>query len=314
MDTELEANPEEAVLDPETNPEDIEADPNQADESGEPSTKEEDQESEIVLEGDEGSQPSKKRRNKFSHRINRKNAQIAESNERAEKAEMQLEAYKTALQTIQGNQTPGLIQPDPADENKFPEGVHDPAYIKQFNDFLIKSNQQGVNQQIQEAQKQTASFQNQQTQQDNLQQAKSRHYERASELKVSDFEEMEDNAIKILGDDVFNELVKNCDNSPEVAYLLGKNPDEALRIRRLADNGDAFKCVMELGKLSAKTKVKTKSAIPADPESKIANGNPPVSTNNLQKEFDAAIDSDNFARAREIEAQAEKRGVQIKKV
>jgi len=71
---------------------------------------------------------------------------------------------------------------------------------------------------------------------------------------------------------------------------------------------------MELGKLSAKVKVKTKSTIPADPESKIANGNPPVSTNNLQKEFDAAIDSGNFARAREIEDQAEKRGVGIKKV
>ena len=131
------ANLEETVLEPEIKPEDVVADPEvdgePNDEPGEPSPKEEDQESEIVLEGQEESQPSNKRRNKFSHRINRKNAQIAESNERAEKAEIELEAYKNALQAIQGNQAPQLVQPDPNDLTRFPEGVHDPLYIKEIN-------------------------------------------------------------------------------------------------------------------------------------------------------------------------------------
>jgi len=317
METETEVTPEETITDPEinTDADDIATDPDkdgtQEEDQIEPSDKE-DAEDEIVFTDEGDIKPRKKNKRSYSHRIQRKNAQISESNERAEKAERELEAYKNALQATQGNQTPVLVSPDPNDLNKFPEGAQDAAFIRENNDFIIKSNQQGFRQQIEDSNKQSANFQSQRTQSDNLEQSKSKHYERASELKVSDFEEMEDNAIKILGDDVFNELVSNCDNSPEVAYLLGKNPNEALRIRNLADSGQAFKCVMELGKLSAKVKVKTKSAIPADPERKIANGNPPVSTNNLQKEWDKAAESGEFKRMREIETQAETRGVRIK--
>ena len=278
METETELQPDETLADSEINTEtdDIATDPaqdgTQTEDQLEPSQPE-DAEDEIVLTDEGGTTPKKKNKRSYSHRIQRKNAQISESNERAEKAEQELAAYKQALQTVQGTQAPQLVAPDPNDFSKFPDGAQDAAFIRENNDFIIKSNQQGFNQQIQDAQKQSAGFQNQRTQEDTLQQSKSRHYEKAAELKVPDFEEMEDNAIRLLGEDLFNVIVKDWpETSPQMAYILGKNADEASRIRRFAENGESVKCVQAIERIAAKVKVKTKKTIPADPDKKLEGG------------------------------------------
>ena len=120
---------------------------------------------------------------------------------------------------------------------------------------------------------------------------------------------MEEKAIEKLGPELSELIIFSSSNSHEIMYALGRKPSAAEELADLFAVNPAA-ALVRVGEL--KTKKQNKSPIPTDPESKIPNGTPPVASNQLQKEWDKAIDSDNFKRAREVEDMAEKKGVRIK--
>ena len=84
------------------------------------------------------------------------------------------------------------------------------------------------------------------------------HYKRADALKVKDYDETEDKAIEILGQDVVNQLIANTDKSPELLYYLGKNPGKAQEMAEMVKT-NPVKGVFELGRLGAKLSARPKS-------------------------------------------------------
>jgi hypothetical protein len=93
--------------------------------------------------------------------------------------------------------------------------------------------------------------------------------ETASKLGVLDFNETQDKAMDVLGEDFSEVLATNLPTeSPKLMYWFGKNPQKAAEYRdRYLSNPGAT--TFELGKLAAQLTVKRKRSSAADPEKHI---------------------------------------------
>lgn len=255
-------------------------------EEGEP---QEPQDVEIVLNGDDGSQPDTQRG--IRKRINKLNNKVAKAEDRATDTDKELaneqEKNKLLRLALEQSKAPSAapILPDQAD---YDEGVRDPKYVAALNAYnlpLIAA----------EVQKQTAGLKPVQADvvDPALVKKQTKHYERADELGAKDFEETEDKAISILGKEVVNQLIKGSDESHIILYYLGKNPGKAEDIAKLIGDGPngVVKAVLQLGRLSAQLSVKPKgnSEPTPDPDEELRGGSPSAGqTNKHQKKVDAA--------------------------
>tara|TARA_R110000782_G_C14819205_1_gene413830 strand:+ start:31564 stop:32529 length:966 start_codon:yes stop_codon:yes gene_type:complete len=109
------------------------------------------------------------------------------------------------------------------------------------------------------------------------------HYQNALKLGAKDYNEVEDAAIEILGQDVTNQLISNFDDSPTMLYYLGKNPAEAERLSNLIKT-NPIKGVAEIGRLQVELKVKPKKTTDApEPDEEIIGGKASSSENALKQ-------------------------------
>lgn len=93
----------------------------------------------------------------------------------------------------------------------------------------------------------------------------------AAGLKVSDFNETQDKAFDILGDDFAQMIARSLpDDGPKLMYWLGKNPVEAARYRD-DFNANPGGTTFALGKLAGKLTKQPKRTKAANPESKNEN-------------------------------------------
>jgi hypothetical protein len=94
----------------------------------------------------------------------------------------------------------------------------------------------------------------------------------ASGLKVRDFNETQDKAFDVLGDDFGQLIAQNLpEDAPKLIYYFGKNPEVAAKMRDdyLANPGNV---TFKLGKLAGNLTIKPRESSAAQPESKIESG------------------------------------------
>ena len=111
------------------------------------------------------------------------------------------------------------------------------------------------------------------------------HYDRVEKLNIPDYDAVEGKLIEILDANSVSQIAQIVPNSEAVIYYLGKNPDEAFKIRQLWEvnpSGVLFK----LGELSKEVKIVPKqNKQRPPPESKVF-GSAPASKSQLEKQID----------------------------
>ncbi len=179
------------------------------------------------------------------------------------------------------------MPPDPID---FDGGVQDPKYaqaLRDFNQPLIAAEVDKRVSALPVASQTQGAPSN-----PDLERRQRQHYERAQEMKAKDFEETEDKAIAILGNEVVNHLIQSSEKSHIVLYYLGKNPDIAEDIKSLIDT-DPVKATLQLGRLEAELSVKPKADLEPtpDPDTELQGGTPSAGQNNkFQKKLNRLRD------------------------
>lgn len=227
------------------------------------------EEFEIVNSLDDGS-PPKDSNIGIRKRINKLNTKVEVAVEGKASAEsdnailrQKVELMQLALDQREQKAT-ALEIPDPLDF----EGTKDPKYIEKFNAYSRSLYQTDMD-------KHVSSQQPAEPQRDReLEERQTAHYGRAVKLGVKDYDEVEDKAIDILGKGTVNQLIKASDNSQNILYYLGKNPEKAKELGELIKT-DAVKGVLKLGELGAGLKVQKKARTSApNPDKELAGAHP----------------------------------------
>jgi len=130
--------------------------------------------------------------------------------------------------------------------------------------------------------------------------------ENAAKLKVSNFNEVQDKAFDVLGDEFAQMIARELpDDGPKLIYHLGLNPQEAVRLRD-EYKVNPGKTTFSLGKLASNLTVKRKESTAAQPESKVESGAVGGINEDWQAAYDKIMntaDSDNIGKSlRQIRA------------
>ena len=232
-------------------------------------TETDDEETEIVLEGDDGSQPVDQNNLGIRKRINKLNAKVNDANDGRDTANSELAAKieENKLLRLALDQQKEPAKPSgPPDPLDFDDGARDKKYIAALDEYTDKRIQAAVASSVPKSEPKTNS---------DLVAKQTQHYEAADALGISDYEAIEDVAVGILVKETVNQLISQASNSPLILYHLGKNPEKAERIAELV-KANPIKGVMELGALAANlkaTKVKRNQA--PDPDNPLSGGKSP---------------------------------------
>ena len=127
---------------------------------------------------------------------------------------------------------------------------------------------------------------------------------------MADYEELEDKAIDILGNDLAKVIMTNTDKSHLIMAHLGANPGKAAELVELV-NVNPVKALVRAVEIGNSLSVKTKSS-PPDPETKVGSG---VAVSDWQKRIDRARDkaaeSGDMKPLIALKKQAKEAGVKI---
>lgn len=210
-----------------------------------------------------------------SKRVKKLNSKVKEVSETANQTNAELELEKErnkilqiALEQAKGggvNQPKELVKPNPAD---FEDGVNDPEFIKQSDEYTQALIDKKVADGIAKATETVSQTTNQEEQSKALLSKQVKHYEKAEEIGAPDYSETEDVALEILGNDYANQIIDNFDDSHVILYYLGKNPEEAKRLQKLIATSPV-KGVAEMGRLSAELKLKPKQTTAPNPDEEL---------------------------------------------
>lgn len=215
------------------------------------------QEVEIVLSGEQGSQPGPDNLG-IRNRVRKLNAKVTAAEGEASQATTDLatEREKTKLLqlALDQKQAAPAAPPDPLD---FDDGAKDPKYVAALNDFNGRDFDARM-------QRHTAALPVPETVVDRaLERKQVEHYEAAEKLKVQDYAETEDKAIAILGKTAVNILIESSEADVSVKLLnyLGKNPGKAEEIAAMLNGRGTLpaKGILALGALGATLVVKPKA-------------------------------------------------------
>jgi len=140
----------------------------------------------------------------------------------------------------------------------------------------------------------------------------------AVKLKVSDFNETQDKACEVLGDDFAQLIVRQLpEDAPKLLYWFGKNPDDAAQFRDdYAQNPGST--TFSLGKLAGKLTIKPKRSSAASPETKVTATGVTSGNEDWQKQLDKIDDaatpttiSKTLNARRELKKQARAAGFDV---
>jgi len=142
-----------------------------------------------------------------------------------------------------------------------------------------------------------------------------KHYERASELKVANYEEVEDVAVAALGVDLVRSIQTTVDNSERLIYWLGMNPEKAAGLKVQFDSNPG-KATFELGRLSSKLSLRPKGKQPPAPDMGVKGGGSAINATlygKFLKKLNIAYDSgvDSLSAARAIRKEAKAAGIEL---
>jgi len=124
-----------------------------------------------------------------------------------------------------------------------------------------------------------------QTQETQLDEAMQAHLTRGVNLGFDDFEEVEQKARAILGDEVCKNVMQLFDNSEQILYSLGKNPSKAHEIIQTLKSNPA-KGVVDLTNIARNfTESQTGSSLP-EPDTSFSAGQAPTGSINFDQQID----------------------------
>lgn len=251
--------------------------------SSEGSEQETEVEHEVVIIEEESSTPNDENK-PFSNaaaaqrRVNEREERktVAKENEKISQLELQ---NAEIMKQLQQQQTQQNVQgPAPTLQDcGFDQNLHTEAMVKWANiPATSNTNNSGggqgdVNTAVSDA---IAKYQNNLTaeQQSQVDNGKfDEHYVRASKLKVKDYIAAEEMAMKTMGDKLSQAIQLNIPNSEKILYHLGKNDQEAMRIKNLHDINPT-QATIELGMLAGKLQVRPKRERSAEPETRLTGG------------------------------------------
>lgn len=175
--------------------------------------------------------------------------ELITANQKNQLLELQVQHLKAHPETVK--------PPDPLD---FDDGAQDAKYITALNAFTDNRIATQVNQHLANLAPQSAPIVDR-----DLESKRESHYRRSVELNAKNYEETEDKAIAIIGQETADLIIKNRPRSTELMWYFGKNPDEAQRIADLAVT-NVFNAVAELGALEANLTVKRPAKANQAPE------------------------------------------------
>ena len=225
---------------------------------------------EIVIDGEEEPTSKPVRKSGFYKRLHRLTNQRDEAQSREQEAidranalEQENQLYRMQLEQSSAKRP----RPEDFDSDEDFESAKAKYDQEQQALHVQKLVDEQVSKRLQETQSQTT-----QTQTDRALEAKTQEHDaRAAKLNVADYDETEDAAIEILGDDLSKTIVSNTDKSELLMYYLGKNPAKAESLKSLSVQNPVG-CVLEIGRLEEKLKIKPKHSPAANPEVEVDRG------------------------------------------
>ncbi len=241
-----------------------------------------DDQQQIVREGDK-TQPQATTPRGFLKRINKLNGKVSDAQvgeatqkDRADFLEQENKVKDIRIQQLESGQpTPeALKKPDP---NMFDGGAYDPKYEQAVDDYQDKRLDARLNERLAEQTKKSTVTNSQAELAQKLRTKQMAHIDRATKLKVKDYEATEDIAISIMGHDKVNHIILALpERTEQLVYYLGKNPDVAQKYGDMLET-ETVRALMELGGLLSEIKVKTVSKKSLkDPDEDLEGGNLPT--------------------------------------
>ena len=222
---------------------------------------------EIVVEGEDEPTSETVPLGKFLKRVNKLNGRVSEANTEAEaeKSRREMVEQENDLLRLRLQQDEPVKRPKPADfESDAEYDTALDAYDEQRLDALANKK---LAAHLETTQAQTQ----QQTIDTNLESGLKAHFERAEQLKVKDYETVEDKAIEVLGNDAAKFIMTNTVNSELIMFHLGKNPAKAAALaQKVKTNPVGF--AVEIGGLSTSLKARPKHSNAPDPDALIKSG------------------------------------------
>ena len=273
---------------------------------------------ELVVDGD--THPKKnetprgflKRINKLNGKVDTAKQETAAEREKREFLEDENRVLKVALEQARGGkktEAPTLPNPDDYDG-----GPSDQGYIDAVIEYQDKVTEAKVAAGIQQARQQATVTAAEEAGAQKLAERQEAHYKRAAKLKVKDYEETEDKAIEIFGNDHINHLVANLDNSEVAFYYFGKNPEVAQKYSDMLKR-EPIKALIEIGGLLAKIKVKPKRESAPDPDIELEGGAPSnleAMQTKLNKLREAAQKGGDMAPLMAFKKKMKDKGIQLR--
>jgi hypothetical protein len=266
----------------------------------------EDDEVDVVLEGDEEPAPQNKmprRVKKLLDRNNQLETDMETKGQEDARRIQQLEA-QVAQHAVQ---TPvsSVVMPLPPTE----ESVNYDAEAFTQAQAKYQSDMQSwmLNHQTNAAQKDAeTTAQNQKEVQEKT--SLEAHYKRADALKVSNYDDNEAEAVKTLGRDMIKSIAMVLPNSARVINYLGKNKDKALELEML-NKTNPQAGVAKLWELNFNLKeVPRKRSKAPEPESKVEGGG---GMSNIEKKMEAAADKGDITLFRKLKKEALAKGIKL---
>lgn len=224
------------------------------------------EELEIVLEGEE-QPPSKQVPHGLLKRFNKLNGKIdaatTEADDAKRRAQMLEEENK--LLRLQAQQAKPVTRPDEDDFDTRKEYL---AALDEYEDKRIEEKARTIAAQtLQETSAQTHTV----NQDEKLKGKISEHYERASALKMKNFEELEDKAIDILGPDFSKIIMANTAKSHLIMGYLGANAGKAQELAEMLKS-DPVGALVKAVEIGTTLSTRSKGTAPPDPETKLKSG------------------------------------------
>lgn len=230
----------------------------------------EDDEVEIIAEGEE--QPASKKSTPVGiiKRINKLNGKIDDANSQAEKerlrAEMLEEENKLLrMQYQQSNAPKPAERPDPDDFDDHKSYLQ--ADQKWIDDRINEAAKKQAAEILKDRQSQAATV----NQNEELNSRITQHYSRVETLRIPQYEDLEDKAIDTLGNDFAKQIMANSSKSHLILAHLGANTAKAQELGLLVKN-DPLRAYTEAIELGAKLSTRSKSKPAPDPETVVSGG------------------------------------------
>lgn len=224
------------------------------------------EEVEIIVEGEE-KPASKARPNGFSKRINKLNGKIDKANTASEEANRRANALEEENRLLRLNSQQGKPVAAPKEED-FDTDVEYQTAKNAWDTALIESiATKKANEIVQASQSQTTRVNTDRDLEDSI----GKHYERVESLKMSNYEELEDKAIDVLGNDFAKVIIANTKKSHLIMGHLGANIGRAEELNRLLKTNPVAALIQAV-EIGEKLSTRPKHSTAPDPEQQVGPG------------------------------------------